>query len=300
MTVRHAFVTAHAAAYPVRVLCRLLGVARSWFAEKAARPNCDRQESGREGARRCLLEAIKRIFQASRGTYGAPRIHAELRSEGMLVSRKTVAKVMKQNDISPPRRKKRRPVTTNSNHNYGIAPNLIDRQFDIKRPNTVWLADITYVGTAEGWLYVAAVKDMATCEIVGWSMDTSLHSVLAERALLMAIQRHRPPKGLIQHSDRGVQYASGPYRKILADHKLVASMSRKGNCLDNAPMESFFGSLKNELVHRARFKTRDEARRAIFEYIEVWYNRQRRHSSLGYVTPEQARRNFASRTNIAA
>ena len=300
MTVRHAFITAHAAAYPVRVLCRLLGVARSWFAEKAARPNCDRQESGREGARRCLLEAIKRIFQASRGTYGAPRIHAELRSEGTLVSRKTVAKVMKQNDISPPRRKKRRPVTTNSNHKYGIAPNLIDRQFDITRPNTVWLADITYVGTAEGWLYVAAVKDMATCEIVGWSMDTSLHSVLAGRALLMAIQRHSPPKGLIQHSDRGVQYASGPYRKILADHKLVASMSRKGNCLDNAPMESFFGSLKTELVHRTRFKTRDEARRAIFEYIEVWYNRQRRHSSLGYITPQQARQKFTAGAEIAA
>jgi transposase InsO family protein len=300
MTARHAFITEHVALYPLRLLCRLLGVARSWYLERAARLDDDRPESGREGARRSLLQAIRRIFKASRGTYGAPRIHAELHSEGTRVSRKTVAKLMKQNGIFPPRRKKRRPVTTDSNHRYGIAPNLLERRFDITRPNTVWLADITYVGTAEGWLYVAAVKDMATCEIVGWSMDTSLHSVLAERALLMAIQRHRPPKGLIQHSDRGVQYASGPYRKILADHKLVASMSRKGNCLDNAPMESFFGSLKNELVHRTRFKTRDEARRAIFEYIEVWYNRQRRHSSLGYITPEQARRNFASRTNIAA
>ncbi len=152
----------------------------------------------------------------------------------------------------------------------------------------------------EGWLYVAAVKDMATCEIVGWSMDTSLHSVPAERALLMAIQRHRPPKGLIRHSDRGVQYASKPYRKILADHGLKASMSRKGNCLDNAPMESFFGSLKTELVHRTRFRTGEEARRTIFEYIEIWCNRQRRHSSPGYTTPGQARRNFTSRTNIAA
>jgi len=141
---------------------------------------------------------------------------------------------------------------------------------------------------------------MATCEIVGWSMDTSLHSVLAERALLMAIQCHNPPKGLIQHSDRGVQYASGPYRKILADRKLMASMSRKGNCLDNAPMESFFGSLKNELVHGTRFKTRDEARRANFEYIEVWYNRQRRHSSFGYITPEQARQRFMTGAKIAA
>jgi len=300
MTTRHAFIAAHAAVYPVRVLCRLLGVARSWFALKAARPDGDRPESGREGARRCLLAAIQRIFKSSRGTYGAPRIHAELRSEGMLVSRKTVARLMNQNGISPPRRKKRKPVTTNSNHAHGIAPNLVERQFDITRPNTVWLADITYVGTGEGWLYVAAVKDMATCEIVGWSMDTSLHSVLAERALIMAIQRHNPPKGLIQHTDRGVQYASGPYHKILADHDIKASMSRKGNCLDNAPMESFFGSLKNELIHRSRFKTRDEAKRAIFEYIEVWYNRCRRHSSLGYITPEQARHNYGMNAKIAA
>ena len=300
MNIRHAFIAAYATAYPVRVLCRLLKVSRSWLCAKAARPSCDRPESGREGARRSLLEAIQRIFKASRGTYGAPRIHAELRSEGTRVSRKTVAKLMKQNGISPPRRKKRRPVTTDSNHRYGIAPNLVQRQFNITRPNTVWLADITYMGTAEGWLYVAAIKDMATCEIVGWSMDASLHSALAERALIMALQRHNPPKGLIQHSDRGVQYASKPYRKILADHGLKASMSRKGNCLDNAPMESFFGSLKTELVHRTRFKTRDEARHAIFEYIEISYNRQRRHSSLGYITPEQARRNSTSRINIAA
>ncbi len=247
-----------------------------------------------------MLEAVRRIFKAGRGTYGAPRIHAELRSEGTRVSRKTVAKLMKQNGISPLRWKKRRPVTTNSSHRHGIAPNLLERRFDIKQPNTVRLADITYVGTDEGWLYVAAVKDMATCEIVGWSMDASLYSVPAERALLMAIQRHRPPKGLIRHSDRGVQYASGPYRKIPADHGLKASMSRKGNCLDNAPMESFFGSLKTEPVHRNRFKTRDEARRAIFEYIEVRYNRQRRHSSPGYITPGQAGQNFTSRSNFAA
>jgi len=222
MTARHAFITEHVALYPLRLLCRLLGVARSWYLARAARLDDDRPESGREGARRSLLQAIRRIFKASRGTYGAPRIHAELHSEGMRVSRKTVAKLMKQNGISPPRRKKRRPVTTDSNHRYGIAPNLLE-----------------------------------------------------------PIQRHRPPKGLIQHSDRGVQYASKPYRKILADHGIKASMSRKGDCLDNAPMESFFGSLKTELVHRTRFKTREEARRAIFEYIEVWYNRQRRHSSLG-------------------
>jgi len=300
MTTRHAFIAAHAAFYPLRVLCRVLGVARSWYLARAARPDGDRQESGREGARRSALEAIRWIFEKSRRTYGAPRIHAELRAEGRSVSRKTVAKLMKENGISPPRRRKRKPVTTDGRHNHRIAPNLLARQFKIDKPNTVWLADITYVATDEGWLYVAAVKDMATCEIVGWSMDASLHSPLAERALTMAIQRHNPPKGLIHHSDRGVQYASGPYRKILARHKLTASMSRKGDCLDNAPMESFFGSLKTELIHRTRFRTREEARRAIFEYIEVWYNRRRRHSAIGYITPEQARAQFAKETKIAA
>lgn len=300
MTTRHAFIAAHAAFYPLRVLCRHLGVARSWYLERAARPDGDRQESGRAGARRSLIDAIRRIFKASRSTYGAPRIHAELRAEGRRVSRKTVAKIMKENGISPPRRRKRKPVTTDSQHNHRIAPNLLARQFKAERPNAVWLADITYVRTDEGWLYVAAVKDMATCEIVGWSMDTSLHSPLAERAVTMAIQRHNPPEGLIHHSDRGVQYASGPYRKILARHKLTASMSRKGDCLDNAPMESFFGSLKTELVHRTRFRTREEARRAIFEYIEVWYNRRRRHSAIGYITPEQARAQSGKETKIAA
>ncbi len=160
MTIRHAFIAANATAYPVRVLCRLLKVLRSWFCAKAVHPDCDRPESGREGARRSMLEAVRRIFKAGRGTYGTPRIHAELRSEGTLVSRKTVAKLMKQNGISPLRRKKRRPVTTDSNHRYGIGPNLLERRFDIKQPNTVRLADITYAGTGEGWLYVAAVKDM--------------------------------------------------------------------------------------------------------------------------------------------
>lgn len=300
MTARRAFIAGHVAFYPLRLLCRLLGVARSWYLERAARPVGAPHEASRAGARRSLIDAIRRIFKASRQTYGAPRIHAELRAEGRRISRKMVARIMKENGISPPRRKKRKPVTTDSQHNHRIAPNLLDRQFKVDRPNTVWLADITYVATDEGWLYVAAVKDMATCEIVGWGMDTSLHSPLAERALTMAIKRHNPPEGLIHHSDRGVQYASGPYRKILVRHKLTASMSRKGDCLDNAPMESFFGSLKTELVHRIRFKTRDEARRAIFEYIEVWYNRRRRHSAIGYITPEQARAQFEEKTKIAA
>ena len=297
---RHAFITAHVALYPLRVLCRVLGVSRSWYQQRTAQAKSGGPDPARESRRRSLINAIRRIFAASRQTYGAPRIHAQLLAEGWRIARKTVAKAMKQNSISPKRPSRRKPVTTNSKHPHRIAPNLLDRRFKIERPNTVWLADITYVPTDEGWLYVAAVKDMATCEIVGWGMEATLHSPVAERALEMAIQRHRPPEGLVHHSDRGVQYASGPYRKILNRHKLVASMSRKGNCLDNAPMESFFGSLKTELVHRTRFRTRDEARRAIFEYIEVWYNRRRRHSAIGYITPEQARRNFNQRGAIAA
>ena len=169
-----------------------------------------------------------------------------------------------------------------------MAPNLLGRRFAAERPDAVWLADISYVPTGEGWLYLAAVRDLATREIVGWSMADHLGADLACDALLMAIRRRRPPRGLLHHSDRGSQYASEPYQAILARHGFRCSMSRRGNCLDNAPMESFFGSLKTELVHRTRFPTREAARRAIFEYIEAFYNRRRRHSGVGFLTPAQA------------
>ena len=286
MTTRHAFIRSQLGSYSQRVLCEVVGASRSWFSECQARPSAAPHQAGRSGA---LLKDITRIFKEKRKVYGAPRIHVDLRAEGWKVSRKTVAKIMKQNNITPLRRKRKPPNTTQSNHQYGVAPNLLNRQFSAQKPNQVWLADITYVATDEGWLYVAAVKDMATCEIVGWSMDTTLHSSFTQRALMMAIQRHRPGKKLIHHTDRGGQYAATKYRKLLANHDIIASMSRKGDCLDNAPMESFFGSLKNELVHRTQFRTRDEARRAMFDYIEVFYNRQRLHSSIGYITPAQAR-----------
>ena len=169
-----------------------------------------------------------------------------------------------------------------------MAPNLLGRRFAADRPDAVWLADISYLPTGEGWLYLAAVRDLATREVVGWSMADHLGAGLACDALLMAIRRRRPPRGLLHHSDRGSQYASKPYRAILARHGIRQSMSRKGDCLDNAPMESFFGSLKNELVHRAAFPTREAARRAVFEYVESFYNRRRRHSALGFLTPAQA------------
>ena len=184
--------------------------------------------------------------------------------------------------------RRRAPRTTDSRHDHPVAPNRLERRFAAEGPDAVWLADISYLPTGEGWLYLAAIEDMATREIVGWSMADHLRADLACDALLMAVRHRQPPRGLIQHPDRGAQYASEPYRAILARHGLRCSMSRRGNCLDNAPMESFFGSLKTELVHRTTFPTRAAARRAIFEYVEGFYNRRRRHSGVGFLTPAQA------------
>jgi transposase InsO family protein len=294
-------------------MCRVIGVTRScYYAWQRAAPRRVERAAWRER----LGAEIEAIFLQSKKRYGAPRIHAELRERGFRVSKRTVARLMQEKGIRPLRGRRRVPITTDSRHSHAIAPNLLEQKFDVVLPDTVWLADISYIPTDEGWLYLAAVKDLATMEIVGWSMSERLKSTLCdvpvcrseapkirhdgpdlrraaaaggEDALTMAIRNRRPPKGLIHHSDRGVQYACGNYQKLLRLHGMKASMSRKGNCLDNAPMESFFGSLKTELVHRTRFATRREARAALFEYIEIFYNRQRRHSSIGYRTPEQAK-----------
>src|SRR3954453_22699438 len=191
---------------------------------------------------------------------------------------------------APPaaRGRPRVPRTTDSRHDLPVAPNLLDRKFAAERPDAVWLADVSYLPTGEGWLYLAAIKDVATREIVGWSMADHLGAELACDALRMALQRRQPPPGLIHHSDRSVQDAAEPYRKVLRRHGIRQPMSRKGNCYDNAPVESFFGSLKTELVHRTAFPTRQAAKRTIFEYVEAFYNRRRRHSGLGFSTPAQA------------
>jgi putative transposase len=209
------------------------------------------------------------------------------------VGRKRVERLMRAAGLAVPITRRRVPRTTDSRHGLPVAPNLLGRRFAADRPDAVWLADISYVPTGEGWLYLAAVRDLATREIVGWSMADHLRADLACDALLMAIRRRQPRRGLIHHSDRGVQYASEPYQAILARHGLHCSMSRRGNCLDNAPMESFFGSLKTELAHRTTFPTRVAARRAIFEYVESFYNRRRRHSGLGSLTPAQAHEQMA-------
>ncbi len=207
---------------------------------------------------------------------------------------------MREMGMSARQGRRRAPRTTNSRHDHPVAPNLLERNFVAERPDQVWLADISYIETGEGWLYLAAIKDLATREIVGWSMADHLKAGLCVDALVMALQRHNPPKGLVQHSDRGVQYASEPYRAVLERHGITQSMSRRGNCLDNAPMESFFASLKKEHVHQARYRTRAEAKAAVFDYLEIFYNRQRLHSGLGYRTPAEARASMEEATMRAA
>jgi transposase InsO family protein len=216
-------------------------------------------------------------------------VHAELQARGERVSRKRVARLMQQQDLRGKKRRRYR-VTTNSEHTYPVAPNVLDRKFGIEEvggPNQVWVSDITYVPTREGWLYLAIVLDLASRLVVGWSMGETLESKLAIDALDSALKRRSPPPGFLHHSDRGVQYASNEYRELLEEQQAVVSMSRKGNCWDNAVAESFFGTLEIELIEGADWHTRAEARTAIFEFVEVWYNRQRRHSRLEYLTPAE-------------
>jgi len=243
---------------------------------------------------------INRIFAAKRRVYGAPRIHADLRREGHRHARRRIERLMRDMGLQAQRGRRRRPQTTDSRHDLPVAPNVLGRSFGAERPDTVWLADISYIPTDEGVLYLAALKDLATRQIVGWAMAEHLKAELCIDALVMALQRCQPGRGLIHHSDRGVQYAAGPYQAVLERHGIQPSMSRRGNCLDNAPMESFFASLKTERVHEARFRTRAEARAAVFEDIAVFYNRQRLHSALGYRTPVEARASMEALTMRAA
>jgi transposase InsO family protein len=243
---------------------------------------------------------IGRIFASCRRVYGSPRIHAELRREGRRHSRRRVERMMREMGLSACRGRRRTPRTTDSRHDLSVAPNLLERNFTTEKSDQVWLADISYIPTGEGFLYLAALEDMATREIVGWAMADHLRAELCINAPVMAIGRHHPPRGLVHHGDRGVQDASEPYRAVLERHGITQSMSRRGNCLDNAPMESFFASLKTEHVHQVWFGTREEAKTAVFEYIEIFYNRQRLHSAIGYRTPAEARASMEGITMPAA
>jgi transposase InsO family protein len=231
-----------------------------------------------------LLVAIRAAHTQSRESYGSPRVHAVLISGGEPVCVNTVARLMRNEHLQARTRRKFR-VTTDSSHGLPVAPNLLNRDFTASAPNRKWVADITFIPTGEGWMYLAAVLDLHSRRLVGWAMSERMKADLVIAALVMAIETRRPPAGLIHHSDRGSQYASQAFRSVLAAHRMQASMSRKGDVYDNAAMESCFGTIKTELVHKASYATRAAARQAIFEYIEVFYNRQRLHSTLGYRSP---------------
>lgn len=274
--------------YPVRVLCGALDVSASGYYSWRSRP-----KSVRTSENERLLDAIRRLHEQHRHRYGVPRIHAALQEEGWTASRGRVARLMRRHGIRARRRKAFRVCTTDSKHALPVAPNLLDRNFQAVAPNAVWLADITYIPTNEGWLYLAVVLDLFSRKVVGWAMRDHMRTELPLAALTMAIQRQRPGPGLIHHSDRGSQYASADYTNTLKSNGIIASMSRKGNCWDNAPMESFFGTMKSEMEITSPYPTHEAAKRDLFSYIEGYYNRQRLHSAIGYITPEQAERNAA-------
>jgi putative transposase len=278
---KYLFISDHREIFRVGRMCNVLDVSRSGYYSWLNRP-----ESLRKKQNGKLAAQIKVIHGQKRKIYGSPRIHRELKDKGISCSRNRVARIMKQEGIRAivPRKFK---ATTDSKHNLPVAPNLLKQDFDIKEPNKVWLADITYIPTLEGWLYLAAVMDLGCRRIKGWSMGNRLTKDLALDALKMAICNDPETKGIIHHSDRGSQYASLEYQKLLKNNGLICSMSRKGNCWDNAPMESFFHTLKTEWVFGFKYNTQQEAKDSLFDYIEVFYNRQRRHSALLYMNPCQ-------------
>jgi transposase InsO family protein len=281
--VKFRFIEEHLAeTYPLEVACDVLGVSRSGYYARRERLGGVRAKRREE-----LAAKVKAVHQANRRVYGSPRVCAALRASGEAVCENTVAKVMRDNGIRAKTKRKFVPRTTDGGHGQPVAPNVLDRQFGAQAPDRKWAADITYIPTAQGWLYVAAVIDLCSRRVVGWSMAEHMRSGLVSDALSMAIARRRPGEGLLHHSDRGVQYAGEDYQHLLAENGIECSMSGKGDCWDNPVMESFWGTLKTELVNHEHYETREQARASIFEYVEVFYNRVRLHSALGYLSPEQ-------------
>lgn len=301
--------------FPVLAMCRILGVSRSGFYASSSKPASQRKQRHTQ-----LIVKIKNSFEASEQNYGSPRVFKDLTATGEKVSRKTVAKLMKANAITPGKPRPFKPMTTDSNHPHPIAPNLLDRRFDQSAPDRAWVGDITYIPTDEGWLYLATVIDLCTRKVIGHAMADHLRASLPIDALDMALrqrQRNRrtnkesghmtsaasdaamdAPRAddidLLYHSDRGVQYACVSHRALLAAHGITPSMSRTGNCYDNAVAESFFATLKRECVNRRHFAKRDDARAGIVQYIETFYNRTRRHSALGYLSPADFEKTLAA------
>ena len=278
---KFSFIQKNLSEFPVEASCDALAVSRSGYYAWLERP-----QSLRARRRETLAVKIKAVHEGNRRVYGSPRVFQTLRAQGEKVCENTVAKVMRAGRIQARTKRKFVPRTTDSRHGRPVAGNVLDRQFTADLPDRKWAADITYIPTDEGWLYLAGVIDLCTRRIVGWSMADHMRTELVSDALGMAITRRNPAAGLLHHSDRGVQYACDDYRHLLASHGMEASMSGKGDCWDNAAMESFWSTLKTELVHHEQYASRDDARQSIFEYIEVFYNRKRLHSALGYQSPE--------------
>jgi len=284
---RFAFIHAEKASFPVAALCRLLGVTRQGYYAYASRP-----PSERLNRERTLQQRVQQIHVESRGTYGSPRVLKALRQHGEPASKRSVERALRSLGLRG-RSPRRWRATTRANPLHPIVENVLNRDFEASRPNERWVTDISYIWTDEGWCYLAAILDLFSRSVVGWALDSTLSTSLPLTALDMAVRRRRPSKGLLHHSDRGCQYTSTEYRDVLAELGVTVSMSRKGNCWDNAVAESFFATLKTELIYGRTWPTRVELRAAVFEYIEVFYNRRRLHSSVAYRTPAQVESDFA-------
>jgi len=276
---RYQFIEEHRDMFYVHLMCRLLKVSRSGYYSWRIRPVSQREMANRE-----LVKKIKAVHSNSQETYGSPRVYQELKAQCIACSENRVARLMQSHGIRA-KQVKRKKVTTKANGAHPVAPNLLNGNFTAERPDEKWLADISYIPTAEGWLYLAVIMDLFTRRIVGWSMAARMTSMLVEVALKMALQQRQPPPGLLHHSDRGSQYTCKDYQTLMKSNLIEVSMSGAGNCYDNAPIESLFGTLKTELVHHRAYRTREEAKTDIFFYIEGFYNRRRRHSALGYLSP---------------
>jgi putative transposase len=277
--VKYQFIEKYRSIYPITRMCNVLEVSENGYYNWRKRGKSQRKRDDEQ-----LVSRIEDAYHDNRGVYGSPRIHAELKGQGIHCGRKRIARLMRERNISAGR-KRRKAQKTDSNHDSPIAPNLLERDFTADTPNKKWMTDMTFIATREGWLYLAGVIDAYSRRLIGWAMGSEHDSELVKQALHMALVVRQPGAGLVHHSDRGSEYASKSYQEMLHQHNIQISMSRKGDCYDNAVIESFWGTLKEECFSLEIFHTRNEAKTAIFEYIEVFYNRKRKHSSLGYLSP---------------
>ncbi len=283
----------HSGILPVKKMAHALKISRSRYYTWLNAPPSAHKWKDQE-----LGEIIDKIYRDNRGAYGSPRVHRDMKEDGIRCSRKRVARIMHEKGLKG-RRKRKFKATTDSGHNFPVAPNIVGREFTVASPNRVWVSDITYVWTMEGWLYLCVILDLYSRIAAGWAMDSRITQELTIDALAMAVTHRRPDSGLVFHSDRGVQYAADGFRKRIVEYKMVQSMSRKGDCWDNACAESFFATLKTEEVFHRSYKTRAEAMQSIFEYIAVFYNRKRRHSFLDFVSPQEYESRMGCLQNVA-